>query len=202
MSTHLSRHFEAQRLAKGLKPSQLARLAGCSNILKNGNRIRQFELTGQISQELFARIASALAVDPTTVERLVEQDRREFFDAWLKWVNEPITPYLVIRLIPAVYFRRAVPPSMTTMAEAEAWASMVAREERKRCCLVWSRRVSCWFSEKDGGLYARTEAVPGESNEPRMRIGGKAFTFGHDLSTVARVTWPKRPGSSGNPAAL
>jgi len=194
MSTHLSRHFEAQRLAKGLKPSQLARLAGCTNILKNGNRIRQFEMTGQISQELFTRIASALAVDPTTVERLVEQDRREFFDAWLKWVNEPITPYLVIRLIPAVYCKRAVPPSMTTMAEAEAWASLVAREERKRCCLVWSRRISCWF-DQDGSLYARTEAVPGELNLPWMRIGGKTFTLGQDLGSMSQVDWLRKPCS-------
>jgi hypothetical protein len=192
MSTHLPRYFEQRRLTRGLRPSQLAQLAGCTNILKNGNRVRQFELTGNISPELFHKIAAALQVDPATIDRLVEQDRREFFEKWLQWVNEPIKPHLVVRLIAAVYSQRAVPPEITTIAEAEAWASAVARQEHKRCCLVWSRRISCWFNE-DGTLIGSTEAMPDEPNVPWMRIGGKAFTFGPDLGSLAQVDWPKQP---------
>jgi len=51
MSTNLSRHFQQQRLDRGMKPGQLARLAGCVNAQKNGNCIRQFELSGSIGQE-------------------------------------------------------------------------------------------------------------------------------------------------------
>jgi hypothetical protein len=71
--------------------------------LKNGNRIRQFELKGIISPELFDKLLTALEIDAATVEKLVEEDRREFFKKWLEWVNEPIQPYLVERLIAAVY---------------------------------------------------------------------------------------------------
>ena len=192
MSTNLSRYFQQQRLDLGLKPGQLARLAGCSNIQKNGGRIRSFELSGHITQELFEKIAAVLEIDHDTIERLVEQDRREFYQGWLEWVNEPIQPYLVIRLIAAIYSSRAVPPEITTMEEAERWASAVAGEIKKRCCLVWNRRISCWFSE-DGTLTKRTEAVPGEPNTPWIKVGGKgpAFVFGDDLGTVSLLDWPK-----------
>ena len=194
MSTHLSRYFHEKRLALGLKPGQLAQRAGCSNVSKNGNRIRQFELTGDISQEIFTRIAVVLEVDQATVERLVEQDRREFFKKWLTWVNEPIQPHLVVRLMAAVYSRRWLPVEITTMDEVEVWASAVAKQQKMKCCLVWSRRISCWFDES-GTLYARTEATPGVPNVPWLRIGGKTFTFGPDLDSVASVGWPKgQPG--------
>jgi hypothetical protein len=194
VSTNLSRYFQQQRLARRLKPGQVARLAGCLNVQKNGSRIRTFELSGNIAQELFEKIAAVLEIDPATIERLVEQDRREFFLAWLEWVNEPIKPYLVIRLMAAIYSNRAVPPEITTMEEAEKWASEVAREIKKRCCLVWSRRISCWFSE-DGTLTTKTEAVPGEPNMPWIKIGGRgpAFLFGDDLGSVSMVEWPKKP---------
>jgi hypothetical protein len=183
MSTHLSRHFEQARLSRNLKPSELARLAGCVNILKNGNRIRQFELTGIISPELFDKLATALEIDAATVEKLVEEDRRESFDRWLEWVNKPIQPYLVERLIAAVYRKVPVPSEITTMDEAEAWAAAVALERRRKCCLVWSRRISVWFAE-DGTVYSRTEAVPGEPNAPCMKVDGKKFLFGEGLRTV------------------
>jgi hypothetical protein len=79
MSTNLSRYFQQKRLDRGLKPGQLARLAGRVNIQKNGSRIRSFELSGNIGQELFERIATVLKIDPATIEQVVEQDRRVFF---------------------------------------------------------------------------------------------------------------------------
>ncbi len=191
-STNLSRHFEQTRLTRNLKPSELARLAGCKNVLKNGNRIRQFEITGDISKELFAKLAAVLEINPATVERLVEKDRREFFEAWLAWVNEPIQPHLVVRLMAAVYSRLAVPPGITTMDEAEAWAATVASERRMKCCLVWNRRISVWFTE-DGAVYSRSEAVPGEPNAPWMKVGGKRFLFGDGLRTIGVVDDPAAP---------
>ena len=194
MSTNLSRYIQQKRLDRGLKPGQLARLAGCVNVQKNGSRIRSFELSGSIGQGLFEKIAAALGIDAGTIEQLVEQDRKGFYQAWLEWVNEPIQPYLVIRLMAAVYSSRAVPAEITTREEAETWASAVAGEIKKRYCLVLSRRMSSWFSE-DGTLTKRTEAVPGEPNTPWIKIGGKgpAFVFGDDLGTVSLLDWPKKP---------
>jgi hypothetical protein len=143
MSTNLSRYFQQKRLDRGLMPGHLARLAGCVNVPKNGSRIRQFELTGSIGREISEKVSAVLEIDPATIEQLIEQDRREFFQAWLAWVSEPIKPYLVIRLMAAIYSSRALPPEITTLEEAEKWASGIAGEMKKRCCLVWSRRISC-----------------------------------------------------------
>jgi transcriptional regulator with XRE-family HTH domain len=176
MSTHLSQHFFEKRIAIGLKPSQLARLAGCSNVLKNGNRIRQWELGGKISLELLMKIASVLEIEQHIIEKLAEQDRQEFIEAWLKWVDEPIQPRLVVRLMAAIYSSRPVPENTNTMEEAEKWASSIAKQQKMRCCLVWSRRISCWFDE-NGVLEGRTKAEPGKSIVPWMQIGNKKFTF-------------------------
>lgn len=187
MATHLSRHFEERRLAKGFKPGQLSALAGCINISKNANRIRTFEITGKISTSLFERLAFVLEIDTGTIQKLAEQDHQEFFETWLKWVNEPIQPSLSIRLMPAFYSRRSLPPDITTMDQAEMWASAIAKETGKLCCLVWSRKISCWF-DKDG-VYGRTESVPGIPNCPWMKLGksGKSFVFGDSLSSIKPI---------------
>ncbi len=193
MSTNLSRFFEQARLARGLKPGQLAQLIG-KNVSKIGNSIRTFELTGDISKELFGKLVAFFEIDAETIERLVEQDRREFFEKWLAWVNDPITPHLVVRIIAAIYTSKAVPPEITTMEKAETWAAAVAKESRRKCCLVWSRRISIWFDER-GDLVGRSEAMPGEPNVPWMRIGGKTFNFGEELRSVNVVDWPRKPGA-------
>jgi hypothetical protein len=194
MSTNLDRYFEQKRLDRGLKPGQLARLAGCCNVQKNGSRIRSFELSDSIGQELFEKIAAVLEIDADPIKRLIEQDRREFYEEWLAWANEPIQPYLVIRLIAAVYSGRAVPPDITTREEAEKWASTVAKEIGRQCCLVWNRRTSCWFNE-EGKLTHRTRAKPGEPNVPWIKVGrkGPAFVFGDDMGSERKVDWPKKP---------
>ncbi|GIW78379.1 MAG: hypothetical protein KatS3mg105_0186 [Gemmatales bacterium] len=184
--THLSRYFETKRKAKQLSPGELARLAGCQNISKSGNKIRQFEMHGTINRELFEKIAAVLEVEQNVIEKLVEQDRQEQFAAWLEWVNTPIKPYLVIRLMAAVYSQRAVPSSITTQEEAEKWAAGVAVEIKRRCCLVWNRRVSIWFAE-DGSLEQRTETGMGEPNMPYVQVGGKKFLFGEGLGSAVVV---------------
>lgn len=195
MSTNLSRHFEQQRLARGLRPAQLAALMGFKNPVKTGNKIRQFELSGNIHPQLFQKLAVFLEVDGETIERLVEQDRREFFARWLKWVNEPITPYLLEKLMPVIYRSVRLPADITTQEEAERWAASYAKEPGRKCCLVWSRRISIWFNEA-GKLVGRTEAVPDRPNEPWIEVGGKPFQFGQDLRSLKAVAWTKKPGNN------
>lgn len=186
MATHLSRHFEERRLAKNLKPGQLAALVGYKNIPKGSNRIRAFEIAGKISTSLFEKLVSVLEIDRATIEKLATLDHREFIDDWLKWVNEPITPSLSIRLMPAFYSRRSLPPDITTMEQAEEWAASIAKETGKLCCLVWSRRISFWFD--NDGVFG-SEAVPGEPNCPWLKLGksGKPFVFGDSLSSIIPI---------------
>jgi len=192
VATRLSRFFEQQRLAKSLKPGQLAQLLGCTNLSKNGSRIRVFEQSGTISRELFEKLARYFEVDRQTIEELVELDRREFFQKWLAWANEPIQPHLVLRLIAAVYSRRELNPDVVTIEDAEDWAAAVARETGLRCCLVWSRKLSIWFDET-GIISGRTEAAPNEPNVPWMGRSGKTFVLNEDLGSMSSVEWPRQP---------
>ena len=93
MESKLAAHFRKIRLEKGLKLSQLARLAGYSNISKGSNRINSFERTGIVHTDLCIKLAGVLGIDRQTVDRLVDEDRRQFFEEWNAWANEPIHPY-------------------------------------------------------------------------------------------------------------
>jgi hypothetical protein len=190
MSTHLSRHFERLRLERELRPGQLAALMGCSNHSKIGGRIRQFEITGSISQELLKKLMAVLNVEDAVVKQLIAADHREYLEKWLDWVNSPIQPYLLLRIMATIYQKEPIPEALT-QEQSENYASNFARDYGKKCCLIWSRRLSVWF-DSDGVVYDRTEAVPGVPNTTCSRIGSKSFLFADDLSRVASLGMPPR----------
>jgi len=196
--SHLSNYFRRRRLEKKLPLSHLAAAAGYRNISKGCSRIDQLEKRGRIHPDLLGKLAAVLGIDPEMVEHLIEQDRRCFFEEWNKWVNERITPFLLIRLIPAIYRREFLSESITTVEEAEAHAGEVARHWKRYVCLVWTRKLSVWIDEK-GEIYSRTEARPNYPNEPLMRLKGckRAFTF-DDQQVVRQVTWPQNRGPNGS----
>jgi hypothetical protein len=125
---------------------------------------------------------------------LLERDQREFLDYWTRWVNEAIQPFLVLKMIPAVYSRRNLPDNLRAIEDAEAWASSLAAAHRQKCCLVWSRRISSWFNE-DGTLSHRSEAVPGEPNMPYMQLPAnpRRFLFGETPGTISLIECPEQP---------
>lgn len=191
MTLYLAEHFEKQRRALGLRPGQLAALIGCPNPIKAGHRIRQFELYGVVNRELFDKLAAALKIDDKTIENLIEQDRKAQYKAWLKWVKTPIQPYLVDRLMPAVYRTIPVPKGFKKRKHAELWAARIARESRRQCCLVWSRRLSIWFN-REGDVVGRTTATPDKLNTPWVQLGRRKVTFSKDLRSAIPVDSPKQ----------
>jgi hypothetical protein len=164
------------------------------NSSKIGNRIRQFEVTGDISNELFEKLVAFFDIYAQIIENLIEIDRRQLFEDWLGWLNVPVQPYLVERLIAAAYRCVPLPPEIATSEQAEEWASTAARESKRKCCLVWNRRISIWFDER-GALVSRSEAVPGKPNVPWIKLSGKTFNFGEELRSVNLVDWQKKPGA-------
>jgi hypothetical protein len=88
MATDLAIYFQAQRLARGLRLGQLARLLGYRNVTKRAHRIVRFEREGVINEPLLGHLAGVLRVDVHTVAQLIEQDRQEYLWAWEAWVNE------------------------------------------------------------------------------------------------------------------
>jgi transcriptional regulator with XRE-family HTH domain len=193
MESKLAAHFRKLRLEKGLKLSQLARLAGYSNISKGANRINAFERSGIVHADLCVKLADVLGIDRPTVDRLIEEDRSQFFEEWNAWANEPINPYLVIRLMAAIYCPHNLPEEIQSVEAAEAYGISVAKKWNKRCCLVLSRRISVWIAA-DGSIENVTEAVPGEPNTPFTKIGGKTVLskFTDHGMAFQQIQWPQR----------
>ena len=193
MKSKLAEHFHQARLDKGLKLGQLARLAGYKNVAKGARRIEALERHGNVHADLRNKLADLLGIDHMTVDRLMDEDQRQFLAEWNAWASEPIRPYLIIRYMAAVYSHRELPEEIQSAEEAEAYATNVARTRHFRCCLVLSRRISVWIAA-DGTLEGVTEAVPGEPNTPVMRIGGKTClmkTVDHGIA-FQQIQWPQR----------
>lgn len=186
--TILSRHFKNRRLELGLRPGDVARLMGYRSVVGAANKICQFEQTGNIHAELFAKLAVVLGIDLPTIERLIEEDRRAIFEAWNEWANAPIRPHLVIKLIPGIFGTNEIPDAILGDQHAmEQFASGLARRAQKRVWLVLSRRLSIVFDEQ-GHRVRVEEAAPGEPNGPYMRLKGSRKTFLFDGNFKPRIT--------------
>ena len=172
--SNLGAFISTERKRRGLTLGQLARLVGYRNLNRGARRIACLERTGTTTPDLLVNVVEALDLDWTTVERLADEDRQERLRAWEAWVNEPVSMFLVVRLMAAVYARRGLPAEVTTPEKAEAWACTFARQHRCRVCLVLSRRWSVWIDAL-GQVEARTEAKPGEPNIPLMQVKGRRF---------------------------
>ena len=160
---------------------------------QGSRRINEFEHGDSVHRDLLLKMADVLGLDRATVEALVEEDRRQFFEEWSEWANEPIQPHLVVRLMAAIYSPIDLPDEIESVEEAEAFAADFSKTHRLKSCLVLSRKVSIWFAE-DGSVSSVTEADPGEPNIPYMRIGGRECVMksvDHGLA-LQQVNWPKK----------
>ena len=81
MSTHLGEHFRKRRLEKGFSLTQVARMAGYTNIPKGIRRIETFEQSGYVYPDLVTKLATALDIDAATLQRLYYEDYRDWFAA-------------------------------------------------------------------------------------------------------------------------
>jgi transcriptional regulator with XRE-family HTH domain len=179
MSNHLGTHFREKRIQQGLSLGQLARLVGYRNVSKGSNKVVAFERGGGITEELLARLAETLGIDLSTVERLIEQDRQDWLREWEQWVSQPVPMQLIVKYMPAVYGTVDLPSEITTPEQAEAFACEYATQHSRQVCLAVSRRLSIWI-DREGQVYARTEARPDSPNAPHMRLrgGGGRFFLG------------------------
>ena len=187
--SHLGDAFKARRLDRKLTTGQLARLAGYSNLGRGANRIHGFEAGGKIARDLLGKLAAILEINPEDVRHYAAEDYKE----WLAWANEPIRPYLVLRLMAAIYQPLELPDDALTPEAAEAYAARLARERKMMVCLVLSRRLSVYF-DGSGKETGRLEASPGVPCEPFAVIGGKRVQF--DFSGGAVLRPIDEPGGS------
>lgn len=117
-----------------------------------------------------------------------DPSQSEWLGQWNDWVNQPIKPYLVVRMKWGFYVKQDLPAEVETSDDIRSYASSVAKRLNKKLCLVMSRRISMWY-EEDGTCEKFTEAQPGTPNVPTMRVSGsnKDFTF-HQQGNRLTVT--------------
>jgi hypothetical protein len=151
-------------------------MVGYRNVSKGANKIVRFEREGRVTEELLTRLAAALHIDPPTVEGLIERDRQNYLQEWEEWVNLPVPMQLIVKYIPAVYGTVDLPETVETPEQAEAFARAYAKHNKRQVCLAVSRRLSVWI-DRQGQVYARTEATPDGPNVPFMRLKGSGRTF-------------------------
>jgi transcriptional regulator with XRE-family HTH domain len=173
---HLGNFFQDQRISSGLSLTQLAGTVGYLNLSKGANRIARFEREGRVTEDLLAGLAQALGIDLQTVKTLIDQDRQDYHLAWEDWVSQPMPMQMIVRFMAAVYGTVPLSEEITTPGQAEAFASEYAKKHGRKVCLAVSRRLSIWI-DKDGQVYARTEATPDDLNVPIMRMRGIGRNF-------------------------
>jgi len=181
MTNYLGEFFRSRRVEWQLSLGQLARLAGYRNLNKGMRNILRFERDGTIRGDLLVALAEALDIDWPVVEELAERDRQERLRAWEAWVDEPITPHMIVRYMAAVYGRKPLPDEIKTTDEAERYACGYAKDHRWRVWLVLSRRLSVWISAI-GEIESREEARPNYPVLPHSHLRGDKrplwFDFG------------------------
>ena len=177
MATHVSRFFRQRRQALDLSLGELARRLGYQNVAKGANRIQRFEQEAEIPPDLFDKLTEALGITPAEIHDCVERDRAE----WNEWADEPIEPHLVVRAIPGVYIRKAIPSDLHHDREAmEQFASEFLQQGPfTGAYLVLSRRNHVLFDREGrrAGVWGNTFE---RSFYPSMSLGrgGARFLFG------------------------
>ena len=178
MHSRLGAYVAEQRRVRKLTPQQLAALVGYRNVAKGGNRIVAVERGEQTDAALLARVAAALQLDLARVDALAQDDRSAREAAWEAWADEPSSPELRVRVIPAVWCLVQVPLGLSR-AGAENYASARAVESGRVHVLVWSRCDEVWCYP-DGRRLARTMNV-GDVAGPVSTLrgrGNRGFTLG------------------------
>ena len=152
MSTRLSEHFEAVRIAQGLRPGDVATLAGYADRGLWGSRLKAFEQQGEASDERIARWAEALAIDAATISALEGDLRKDARATWEAWVSQPVPVSLVIRPFGGMWIGRPIPGDLVGREAIIDWVKDRCEYRSLLRCVLWNRRHSTYF-RADGTSY-------------------------------------------------
>ncbi len=168
----LSQAFIEARERVGWSHRELARRAGCRNLVSQSRLIHQFEMGSAVDYRLLLKIGRVLGFTQQRIDELIAEDEARYIAEWNDWADQPENPYIVVRCFSACYVRSELPEDCHgSLAQAEAYISGFAKRINKRCCLVWSRRLSVFYAA-DGTMARRAVATPDNDPRPQLRIAG------------------------------
>jgi len=163
----LGRHFEARRLALGMRPGEFAVFAGVSYPNSNdGSSVRALELYGKPCLRTIVRVAAALGIDDETVRSISGLDLEAMRREWEAWAAEPVPVVMSIRAVPGFWIQKR-PPDGLDHAELLAWAAAEAPSHVR--CIRWSRKHATYL-RPDGTSYEVHSAFGDEDPGPIMRF--------------------------------
>lgn len=162
--------FRSRRKARGLRIVEVARQAGLRDSAKPLRQIDELERKGLAPIDLVKTLCTFFGVELQAIREmweLDEEDRRR-----LRWDAAGGHPYFVVRWMPSVYQRKAVPAGLDRERLIK-WAQTFVREELKdrRGCLVLSPEETVWFKEDGAHFISHDGFVPYTS------VRGKRFMF-------------------------
>ena len=152
--SHIGELFEIARREAGLTPKEAALAAGYQNLNKGLRRLNMLE-DGQTmlhDPRIVDRFAAVLGIDEADIAVASALD-------WEEW-DRPIKPYLVERLMPAVYRRHELPEDCP-VDKARKIATKMSVVTGRSFCLVLSRVRTVYFYPS--GKSCESNYVPGTS---------------------------------------
>jgi transcriptional regulator with XRE-family HTH domain len=193
--SHLGQLFRNARREAGLTRKQVAQAAGYKNLNKGLRRLGTLE-DGQTvlpDPKIVERFAAVLKVDEADILMVSSLDCQD--------LNRPITPYLVERMMPAVYRRHQLPEGCT-VEDARSFAARMSIERERSFCLVLSRVRAVYFYPS--GESCESHLVPGMSfgrRNARMLMSKRATRVSREnteddgwRSAVRRVAFAASAG--------
>ena len=152
--SHIGKLFQDARREAGLKPKDVVLRAGYVKISKGMRHLQTLEDGSSLlpNPNLIEKFTAALGIDSVDLADAFALDWAE--------LNRPIKPYLVERLMPAMYRRHELPEGCT-VDEARRIGSKMSVETGRSFCLVLSRVRTVYFYPS--GKCSESGYIPGAS---------------------------------------
>jgi len=163
---HTGRLIATTRKKRRLTPQRLARELGWRNLEKGARKILALERAEATDDELLERIVTFLDISP---EARAEAERLDA-ERLLQILATPVEPEMLMRLMPAVYKRVAIPPETRSEESLVALARENARQCKRNVWLQLPNRVTLWLDET-GEIYHRSEPGLTAAAAPRSTLG-------------------------------
>ena len=170
MHKHVGTYIRRQREAQGLSRGDVGRAMGRTNVSKAARRLVDLEGGQGCLKDYWNALRAVLSFDEADLARAVQRDREDYE----RWLDEPVEMVLIVSYGRHSFLKIAhqLPDDVVNdPAKAEEFACQVAREKRRKVCLIVSRRESVWINDRG---QATVRSGP-ETTPPAMSVGGKRF---------------------------
>ena len=150
----LGKLLEKRRKEQGLSKKEMVLKLGYLNINRGIRRVNAIE-NGEVIREVTVKMMRILGV---TQEEMATCEKKQ-----AEWIDSlpPIKPYIVVRIIPAIYLNADVPQHLTEEEMVE-YAIALSKRQNRYVCLQYARAKRYWINP-NGSYTIDTELQGGPS---------------------------------------